>query len=125
MPPSVKSENLTEEQSEQTPGLAWPSAGFSCSERPTAFEAAICCKDAVESTSLGQARILAEGPTLTGNCLALGEGDTLTGSPSHSHSSIWVLCYCICLSASHLYNQKGAQSPAATLCKALTYRRQK
>lgn len=47
------------------------------------------------------------------------------GSPPHSHSSIWVSCYCICLSASHLYNKKGAQSPVATLHKALTYRRQR
>lgn len=54
VPPSVDSENLMEEQSEQTLGHSWPSAGFSCSKRPTATEAAICCTNTVGSTSLGQ-----------------------------------------------------------------------
>lgn len=123
VPPSVNSENLMEEQNEQTPGHAWPSAGFSCSKRPMATEAAICCKDAVGSTSLGQARMLAEGPTLTGNCPAIGEGDTLTGeSPILTllHLGLVLLYLPLCLSP--LQSESG---PAATLHKALIYRRQR
>lgn len=85
--PSVNSANLMEEQTEYTQGGAWPSAGCpgggaNCPAPRgpcPALKAATYCREAAGRNSLGQARMLAEDPTLMGTLPALGEEDTLKG----------------------------------------------